>query len=148
MLRAREEAPVQHPEAGQDWFRRLSPDKQEELHDACRRDVARDRELVLEVRRKLRVSCFQVAVLYVAIDVLCPGRAWGNAGLAALVGGLVGALLERLHAGRMLSGGIGVAVFFLFQLLTRGGLTIEHMFWFFPVAAIAAFQGLRRENGG
>lgn len=147
MSRAKEETPVLHPRAGEDWFRKLAPEKQEELNAACRREAAHHEELLREERRRLGGSGLQVAALYLAIDVACPGRALSNACLAVIAGGLVGVLLERLCAGRVLSGSIGVAVFFLLQLLTRQGLSALHMFWFFPVAASAAILGLRRENG-
>lgn len=139
--------PVLHPEADQEWFRGLAPERQEELHAVHRRSADHDRVLVDDARRRLRVACLQHAALFALIDVCCPGAGFWTFLALAAAGAGVGAALHAAHASRVASGSLGLLAFVGAQVLTRGGITPLHFFWCFILAASAALLALRREFG-
>jgi len=145
--RASEAEPVLHPETGAEWFSNLSPAKQEELHATFQRSADHDQEIVVEGYRRLRTSCLQSAALFGIIDLCCPSSGWWTFLALAASGAGLGAALHRIRAGRLSSGTLSLLAFVVMQVLTRGGLGALHFFWLFPVGAIAAIQGLRREFG-
>lgn len=147
MPRSREAEPLLHPAAEEPWFRALSKEKQEQFHRAVQDDGARDIELLRQLRLRYQRSALLTAATFGAFDWFCPGGGVPAVVLALMVGGMLGALLEHFRAARTLSGSLALVVFFLFEWITRNGLSGLHLFLLFPVGAICAIQGLRRESG-
>jgi len=111
-----------------------------------RAGLARDHQLVRNETRRVLVSAWRLALLFAVANGFCPGDALGTYLGAFAVGGLLGVLLERMRAARLLSATLGLLVFFLFQWISRGGLSALHLFVLLPVGAISAHLGTAREE--
>ena len=138
-------SPVFHPAAREEWFRALPHEHRARMNREWRAGLARDRVLDHGARRETAASALRVGALFAFFNGFCPGDALVNYLGAFLAGGLLGALLERLRAARLLSAILGLAVFYLFQWFSRGGLSYFHFLVLLPVGAISAHLGQKRE---
>jgi hypothetical protein len=141
-----DEEPLLHPEVDEAWFQALSEERQAAFHDDFRGRVERALEQFRRHDRRLSVDAVQTGLLFLGFDLLCPFGGLGTAFMALAIGNLLGSVLTLLDAGRVSSGSFGLLTFFLFQWISRDGLTGVHLFFFMPVGILAAAQGLRREN--
>lgn len=135
-----------HPAAGEDWFKALPHERRALMNREWRQGLARDVEIVGTERQRALRSIRRMALLYACFDLCCSGRLLATVIVAALLGGALGLLLERLNAARLLSGALGTFAFIFFEWFSRGGLSPLHFFWFFPVGAISAYLGIERED--
>lgn len=137
--------PELHPDAHAEWFRALPHARRAQMNREWRAGLAREHELVRSETRATLESALRMGVLYAVCNGFCPGDAGVTYLGAFVVGGMLGILLERLRAARLLSALLGLAVFFVFQWLSRGGLSPLHLFVLLPVGAISAHLGMKRE---
>ena len=145
--RSVEVEPVLHPEAGDEWFQKLSPEQQSRLHSTYQQSAGHDMEMVASVRRRLTITCIQCAALLGIFDALCPSASIWTVLVGAVSGASLGALLYWVAAARILSSTLAMLVFLLLEIGTRGGLSPLHFFWCVAVGAIAGLLSLRREFG-
>src|SRR5262245_54124961 len=138
--------PALHPEAQSEWFKALPHERRARMNREWREGLVRDRCLQQGERRRLARGSFEMALLFALANGFCPGDALWTYSAAFAVGGAVGLGLEALRAARLLSAMLGLAGFFLFQWLSRGGLSALHLFVLLPVGAISAYLGMRREE--
>lgn len=138
---------LRHPEADKSWFRELSEERQEAFHRDFRDRVGQSLERFRAHTWRLGVEALQLGLIFALFDLWAPFASGWTTFLALAVGALVGRSLQVLEGGRLLSGTLGLLAFFLLEWGTRGGLSALHLFLLFPVAALSALQGLRRENG-
>ena len=147
--RRREEeiAAVPFPHAGKPWFEALPAERREEIERSFRAELWKDCDLVENQRRHVYVDVGLASALFLVFDQLFAPHATAASGcLALVVGALVGLLCAAIHANRLLSGVIGLAAFFLVQVLSRGGLSALHMFVFYPFGALCMLLGYKREE--
>ena len=145
--REEEIAAVPFPHTGKPWFEALPVERREEMERSFREDLRRYCDLVQRQRRHAYVDIGLASALFLVFDQFFAPHATGASGVFAVaVGAAVGFLCVLIHANRLLSGAVGLAAFFLVQVLSRGGLTGLHMIIFYPFAALCMLLGYKREE--
>jgi hypothetical protein len=142
----REVAQLADPLEREAWFRELPAERRAAFTLAWRSGLERGGELMRLERRRALVEHAKMAGLFALGDLVAPrGDAWSLL-WALVVGSGVSLVLERLDAGRLSSGVIGMSAFFLLQWIERGGLSALHMLLFFPFGCACAYRGWQREE--
>lgn len=140
--------PALHPAAHEEWFQKLPHERRVRMNREWRAGLARDRELGRNQRRVALAEGLRIGALFALGNGFCPGDAFWTYLAAFALGVPVGVLLERLHADRLLSGLLGLALFFLYTCISRGpslacaflSLVVGCM-----VGMISSHLGVRRE---
>ncbi len=135
------------PHALEPWFQDLPPQQRAEMTRDYRNAIERGIEIGAdEQRRKLRET-LSVAAIYFVGDLACVHGGWGKVLLATLLGSALGWALHRIDAHRLLSGGLGLGLYFVFESLANGFAGL-HLLAAFPLGAACAYVGYRREERG
>lgn len=138
--------PVLHPEAGEAWFRALPHERRARMNREWREGLGRTEHLQRTRTKKLLRAGLVHALGFAVINGFCIGDGGATYFVAACAGMVLGMVLEWLRVARLLSAVTGMAVFGLFLLLTRGGLSVLHFFWFVLAGGFCSYLGIEREE--
>ncbi len=146
MLQRRPKPPLLHPSAGEDWFRSLPSAKRRWLHESIRASAAQDERLMrAQCGAILRVAG-ETAAVFALLDGLCPGRTWGTVAGALAFGAGLGVIFAVKQASRLSSGVVAMLAFLVLQMITRSGLSGNHLFFMFVAGGVCSILGMRREE--
>jgi hypothetical protein len=134
------------PALHEPWFRDLPEQRRAELESEWRAQQQRVVELVERMRRRTVVETVKMAAVFVVGDLACPWGSFVTVLVLAACGALWGWISHRADLGQVRTGAIGLAIFFLAQLVTRDGLAALHMLACFPVGCACAYLGWRRSE--
>ena len=135
-----------HPDAGEAWFLELPPDRQAELTREWQMRSAVWEQLSQAGRRRLAIEMAQTACAFAVADLICPLRSFVTFILFALCGALNGFIGNRADLGQVRTSALGLASFFVLQLVTRNGLSVMQMLVCFPLGCVCAYLGWRRSD--
>jgi hypothetical protein len=130
------------------WFQALPAEQRAEYVREHRAKLGRLAELVDREKKIGLVDAAQFAVLFTLADVLTRNSSAITILLALLVGGVVGYLSSRLGWNEVVTGALALAVFFVFELVSRMGLSGTQMFLCVPVGFTSVWLAWRREDRG
>lgn len=142
----RQRAPVLHPRAGEAWFRALPHERRARMNREWRAGLAHDRDLEHGVHERHWTCAWKQGVVFALCDGFCPGSGAWTMLVAFVAGAVLGASLQTLRGARLLSAVLGGAGFFLFELVSRGGIGVGHFFWIVPAAYFSSYLGIAREE--
>jgi hypothetical protein len=130
------------------WFQALPADQRAEYVREHRAKHERLAQLVDRERKIGLVDAAQFAALFALADVLSRNSSASTMLLALLVGGIVGYVSSRLGWNEVLTGALALAVFFVFELVSRMGLSGTQMFLCVPVGFTSVWLAWRRDDRG
>jgi hypothetical protein len=132
------------PSAQEPWFRALPLDRRDELVREWRARNRRAVELSQTAQRRVWIEMAQTAAVFAVADLICPRRSVFTVLVLVVCGALCGLIGNRAEMGQVRSGAIGLAVFFVTELVMRNGLSAMHLFVCFPLGCACAYLGWRR----
>lgn len=135
------------PNALEPWFQGLPSERRAEMTQQYRDRVAHGAELSGAERRRRTRETLANALCFLVADFASANGGWWKLVLATLIGAVLGWLLNRWDAKRLLSGGLCLGVFYVFENLSSGLLGM-HLLVAFPLGAACAYLGYRREERG
>jgi hypothetical protein len=130
------------------WFQALPAEQRAEYVREHRARHARLAHLVDRERKLGWIDAAQFAALFALADVLTRNSSVSTVLLALPVGCVLGYTSSRLAWNEVLTGALALAAFFVFELVTRMGLSGNQMFLCVPVGFIAVWLAWRRDDRG
>lgn len=138
---------VPEPSSLEPWFQSLPPERRAEMTQQYRTRVAHGAGLAEAERRRRVRETLANALCFLVADFASANGGWWKLVVATLIGAGLGWALSRIDAKRLLSGGLCLIVFYVFETLASGIFGL-HLLTSFPLGAACAYLGYRREERG